>query len=169
MLMGLYGGGVTEWATENVNGFVKAEIVPPYGQLVRGVPGKAGWFSGIYSVIFANRFLGLTYDASSEHVRFVPLLTVGDYSWSDFPIGDQRFTVAYQSLNEKVFATFKNQNSALKHLEITLPVIHPKKCTVKANNKLVSNVLKQYYLGNQVVKFNINVAANSSVEIEVNK
>jgi hypothetical protein len=63
------------------------------GDVRRAYPGKSGWFAGVHSVLFVHRFLGLSYDAPKRTLRFSPLPALGDFAWSDFPMGSDRFSV----------------------------------------------------------------------------
>jgi hypothetical protein len=77
---------------------------PEPGNVRRSHPGKAGWFAGVYSVLFVDRFLGLRYDAPRQTLRFTPHPAIGDFAWTDFPMGRDRFSVSYR----QGVATFKN-------------------------------------------------------------
>jgi hypothetical protein len=77
---------------------------PQPGDVRRSYPGKAGWFAGVHSVLFVDRFLGLRYDAPKQTLRFAPHPAIGGFSWTDFPMGRDRFSVSYR----QGIATFKN-------------------------------------------------------------
>jgi hypothetical protein len=77
---------------------------PEPGNVRRSYPGKSGWFAGVYSVLFVDRFLGLRYDAPRQTLRFTPHSAIGDFAWTDFPMGRDRFSVSYR----QGVATFKN-------------------------------------------------------------
>jgi hypothetical protein len=77
---------------------------PEPGNVRRSYPGKAGWFAGVHSVLFVDRFLGLRYDAPRQTLRFTPHSAIGDFAWTDFPMGRDRFSVSYR----QGVATFKN-------------------------------------------------------------
>ena len=70
-------------------------------------PGKAGWFAGVHSVLFVDRFLGLRYDAPRQTLRFTPHPAIGDFAWTDFPMGRDRFSVSYR----QGVAAFKNSTA----------------------------------------------------------
>ncbi len=57
---------------------------PEYGNVVRGVPGKSGWFAGAYSALFEARFAGVDYDAAARVLRVDP---VESFTWSGAPGG----------------------------------------------------------------------------------
>ncbi len=69
---------------------------PQPGDVRRSYPGKAGWFAGVHSVLFVHRFLGLTYDAPKRSLRFTPHPAIGDFAWSEFPMGQDRFSVSFR-------------------------------------------------------------------------
>jgi len=113
---------------------------------------------GSYTTVFVNRFLGISYDALNEKFSFAPLSVIGDFSWNDFPIGNQRFTVSCKYERGKVHASFQNPNQTGKHLEVMLPMSASAIIKVKVNGQ----ILKVW----QKVD-DLEVPANGSVEIEI--
>lgn len=92
---------------------------PVYGQPTRAVMGigKAAWTAGVFTTLFPSKFLGIHYDAPQQKFRWSPLAVTGDFSWQDFPIGHDRFSVSWS----KGTATFKNSSSHPVKLEANLP------------------------------------------------
>ena len=138
-----------------------------YGDVERGVPGKAGWFSGSYTSVFVNRFFGISYDAVNEKFSFAPLSAIGDLSWNDFPIGNQRFSVSCKYDKGKVTANFQNPNQTAKHLEVILPIGISGKYKVKVNGQILKVWQKVDYLEGPAASFKTEVPANGSVEFEL--
>lgn len=60
-----------------------------YGKPLRafGNIGKAAWFSGVHSVLFPSRFLGLRWDAPTATLRLNPRSDLGPITWQDLPLG----------------------------------------------------------------------------------
>ena len=75
-----------------------------YGKVTRGVPGKAGWTAGVAATVIVSHFLGIRYDAPRRELHFTPHPAIGGFSWADFPMGHDRFSVSYR----QGVATFKN-------------------------------------------------------------
>jgi hypothetical protein len=99
-----------------------------YGRVVRGVPGKAGWFAGVHTAVFLSHFLGISFDAPAAVLNFHPLPALGDqFAWNDFPMGSFRFSVSYERNAAGVRnVTATNHNSRAFRLrtfdkEIALP------------------------------------------------
>ena len=82
-----------------------------YGEVVRGVPGKAGWFSGAYSVLFPEHFLGLRYDAPRRLLKLNPSPALGNFHWQDAPFGSARFDFAGVVESGRMRVTVHNRNA----------------------------------------------------------
>jgi hypothetical protein len=91
-----------------------------YGKVIRGIPGKSGWFSGIYSVLFLTRFLGITWDAPKKVFGFRPSAALGPFSWRAFAIGSRRFSVVYAPDDEGV--TVEIDNPADNHMAVEIEI-----------------------------------------------
>jgi hypothetical protein len=90
---------------------------------IRRTPGKSGWFAGVFDAVFVNRFLGVAYDAPTRTLWFAPLPATGDFIWSNFPIGLDRFTVSYQHGVASVINL--NRHSVTVIFDRTSPVTVP--------------------------------------------
>jgi len=66
------------------------------GQGLRRSPFECGWAEGEFAVLFQSNFLGIHYDAPRRTLTFKPLPAIGDFEWTDFPIGFDHFTVSYK-------------------------------------------------------------------------
>jgi hypothetical protein len=82
-----------------------------YGKVVRGVPGKSGWFSGAYSVLFQKCFLGLSYDAPRRTLEVAPDAALGSFQWQQVSIGDGRFDVTASNKDGTRRITVRNRNA----------------------------------------------------------
>ncbi len=82
-----------------------------YGNVVRGVPGKAGWFSGAYSVLFPSHFLGLRYDAPRRLLKIAPSSALGRFQWQDAPLGAARFDLTGVVDGGRMRVTVRNRNT----------------------------------------------------------
>lgn len=157
------------WAKEFIkDGLTISKIATPYGELTRGVPGKSGWFSGIHSVLFINRFIGLSSNHINNEVRFEPMRIIGDFTWNDLPLGNERFTVSFKSLKGKVGVSFENLNNENKDFEAILPIqISTKKHIVKVNGNKIQDFTEIKSFGNPAIKLSREVAAHELINIEI--
>ena len=158
------------WAKEFIkNGLTISKIPTPYGELTRGVPGKSGWFSGIHTVLFLNRFIGLSNNDFNNTIFFKPMSIIGDFSCSDFPIGNQHYSVSVAYRNHTILAGFSNPNKTLKHLEITLPVKGVQKdIKVRINGIVQQKYQRIHFMDDDAIKLQLDVkgGAKASIEIE---
>jgi hypothetical protein len=139
-----------------------------YGNPVRGIPGKSGWFAGVHSAVFLSRFLGLSYDAPKRTLRFAPFSPSSDFSWTDFPMGSDRFSLNYEKTAAAVRTTLKNQSSHSVRVEALLPVDGLERpFKVSLNGKLAMNTQSVSYLGRQTVRILADVTAGGLVHLEV--
>ena len=78
-----------------------------YDRPVRmAVPGKSGWFAGVHTALFISRYLGVSYDAPRRVLAFAPSPLLGDrFRWSDFPTGNDHFSVSYERESSAVKVT----------------------------------------------------------------
>ena len=141
-----------------------------YGEPFRGVPGKSGWFAGVHSAVFVSRFLGLTYDAPKRTLRFAPFPPSSNFSWTDFPMGNDRFTLNYERTADVVRTTFKNQSSHSVRIETLLPIDGLEgPFAVSLNGNLVKNVRTVSYLGGETVSISADVTASGVVHLEITR
>lgn len=96
----------------------------------RAVIGKAGWGTGVFSVLFIERFLGLAYNAINASLTINPK-ALSSYSWKNFKIGNSRFSVEYSSKNGMESYFVENHNSH----KITVRIKN-KEFTVSAGSSL---------------------------------
>jgi hypothetical protein len=129
--------------------------------------GKASWAAGVNAILIPSRFLGVSYDAPRREFCFAPLAAMGNFSWRDFPIGNDRFGVSYETGSSGIHATFENLNDHLVTIEATLPVTGLKPpFTVTANGQSVKEVQAIQYLGQNAVRFSCPVAGKKTVELK---
>lgn len=121
-----------------------------YGQVVRGVPGKAGWFAGVYSAVFGGRWLGLSYDAPKRELSFAPRLA--GFSWQG-----GRFALTWDGHAGE----FANHAGAPVKLALTLPA---GELTVDCRALATTS---GSYLGRPVVRATVAVAAGATLRFEV--
>jgi len=84
-------------------------------------PGKAGWFSGVFAVLFRTRLAGLDYDAPSRVLTWQPLPALGDFEWQNFPFGNEKFSVKYETRENSRLATIKNETDKAVTVRLHLP------------------------------------------------
>ena len=58
--------------------------------------GKASWGAGVFSVLFIERFLGVSYEALTKTLVIQPT-ALKSYKWDRFKIGNFRFSITYQA------------------------------------------------------------------------
>jgi hypothetical protein len=121
-----------------------------YGRVVRGVPGKAGWFAGVYAAVFASRWLGVSWDAPRREFGFAPRLD--DLRWQG-----GRFALTWQAHS----GTFSNHDTAPLKLVLTLPAGE-----LTRDGRAALTVAGSY-LGRAVVRATVEVAAGATVHIEI--
>jgi hypothetical protein len=95
-----------------------------YDRPVRmAVPGKSGWFAGVHTALFVSRYLGVSYDAPGRVLRFAPSPLLGDrFRWSEFPMGNDLFTLSYERDGNVVRVSAAGRSSEATRFEATLPV-----------------------------------------------
>lgn len=143
---------------------------PEYGKVIRGYEhiGKSGWAAGVHSSVFPSRFLGVEYDAPERLFRFAPTPWFGDFSWSDFPVGNDRFSVGYERKGDTVHVIMKNPNRYGIRLEAMIPVATDAKSTgITINGKTLPAAKPARYLGYGAVPVSANVGAGGTVEINI--
>ncbi|MHA4809504.1 glycoside hydrolase family 125 protein [Flavitalea flava] len=158
------------WAKEEMTGFERSKQVPPYGQLVRGVPGKSGWFSGVYASVFRSRFAGISYDAPAKKLNFSPFSPSTPISWTNVPVGKDRFNLYYTFTEREIKAAVGNLNRELIHTDITVP-LDPrwKKYEVSVNGKPVTAFLKIVYMAQPAIRLQTTIEAGAGTDIRIIK
>jgi hypothetical protein len=110
----------------------------------------------------------LSYDAPKRTLRFAPFSPSSDFSWTDFPMGSDRFSLNYEKTADAVRTTLKNQSSHSVGIEALLPVDGLQSpFTVSLNGKLVKNTQTVSYLGRQTVRILADVIAGGLVHLEI--
>jgi hypothetical protein len=92
---------------------------PVYGSPIRAFAGigKAGWTAGVFSTLFASRFLGVECDAPARRFHWRPSPVIGSFRWTDFPLGNDRFSVSWTPKS----AAFRNGAAHPLELVADLP------------------------------------------------
>jgi hypothetical protein len=121
-----------------------------YGQVVRGVPGKAGWFAGVYSAVFAGRWLGVSWDAPRHEFGFAPRLD--DLRWRGW-----RCALTWQARR----GTFANGDTAPVRLALTLPAGE-----LAVDGRVLTTAAGSH-LGRSVVRATVEVMAGATVHFEI--
>ena len=86
------------------------KVGAPTGDVTRmNSCGKCGWASGIFYVLFITEFLGINYDAPTQHFTINPKEFIGNFYWEDFHIGDARFDIRVS--DHHIYITNKNNYS----------------------------------------------------------
>ncbi|MGI6173706.1 MAG: hypothetical protein ACOYI8_07345 [Christensenellales bacterium] len=83
-------GGLWWWPYGGMNGCRRES--PRRGDAVAN--GKAGWATGVISVLFLHRIVGLSYDALKNTLTIAPH-AVERYSWKGISHGNARFDIEY--------------------------------------------------------------------------
>jgi hypothetical protein len=129
---------------------------------VQRAPFECGWAEGVFSVLFPANFLGIAYDAPQAEFRLAPLRALGAFTWSDFPIGSDRFSVSYRPDN----ANFKNSTPHPVALEVSLPAASPAARLLLDGQPLPAAKCRKSQEGG-IVKARIKVAAGQSVDLQI--
>lgn len=152
------------WAKEVVGEFARAQQVAPYGQLVRGVPGKAGWFSGVHTAVFRTRFAGIGYDAPKNILHFAPFSPSSDLSWKDYALGEKTFNFSYTRSGVVVV----NSNRTKVELEATIPAAGTSGgYTVTVNGRRTGSFQIVTYLGGPAVRVRLAMEPGEKEDIRV--
>lgn len=134
-----------------------AEIVEPDRS-----PGKAGWFAGVHSVLFRNRFGGIEYDAPTRVLTWQPLPALGDFEWQDIRFGSERFGVKVQTQGDLRTATVFNPSDKPIIVRLSLPATSDTKLSIAGNSL---NTQPTSYFGDPCASTEFTVPRNSSVEV----
>jgi hypothetical protein len=140
-----------------------------YEKPVRYSCGKSGWFSGVHSAVFMSRFLGVSYDAPTRVFRFAPFMPSSDqFSWKDFPMGNDRFSLNYEKTAGAVRATLKNLNQHAVHLDAVLPVDGlGNSLSASINGHMVKLGETSKYLKQETVHLSATVPPGAAVDLTV--
>lgn len=142
----------------------------PHPQLMRAYNniGKSGWASGVVDLVITSRFLGVDYDAPRHDFRFHPMAAIGDFSWLNFPMGHDRFSVSCKKVHSGYLASFENHNDHFVKFEAALPAEGLRTpLQVTRNGRALNDVAMGEYLGRRVVCVTLTVEAQESVELSV--
>jgi hypothetical protein len=142
-----------------------------YEKPVRYSCGKSGWFSGVHSAVFTSRFLGVSYDAPSRAFRFAPFLPFSDqFSWKEFPMGNDRFNLSFEKIAGVVRATLQNLNPHPVHLDALLPVdgLGPA-LSASVNGQPVRPGAPTKYLQREAVSLSVTVPPGAAVELAIKR
>jgi len=130
--------------------------------------GKSGWAAGVVDLVIASRFLGVDYDAPRRDFRFHPTAAIVDFSWLNFPMGHDRFSVSCKQVHSGCLASFENHNDHLVKLEAALPAEGLRSpLQVTSNGRTLNGVTVGEYLGQKVACVTLTVEAQESVELSV--
>ena len=132
-----------------------------YGETKRNIPGKSAWFSGVYSVLFVHKFLGLDYDNYSNTLSVAPLNVLGNYNWQNLKIGSLRADVSFKKEGELIL---KNKFSKDLNVIITLPQIDPKKA-ITVNGQAIEKSTSCVNGGIESRKFELKIPSNKEIKV----
>jgi hypothetical protein len=96
----------------------------------RGSPsnGKSSWGTGVFCVLFIDRFLGVSYDALLRTLSVNPT-ALNSYSWNHFRIGNSKFSIDYNHDDDQETFRISNHN--------------PHEIYVKCRNKVLTVAANQ--------------------------
>lgn len=125
-------------------------------------PGKAGWFSGVYSALFRTRLTGIEYDAPSRILTWQPLPALGDFEWQGIRFGNERFSVKLATNGNERTATVENHSE--KPVRVLLRLAAPDESILTLGGKPLATTLYSYF-GQPGISTEFTVPASTSVEI----
>ena len=140
-----------------------------YGRVVRGIPGKSGWFAGVYSAIFVSRFLGLSYDAPDTLLTFRPLDAIGAFSWSELTLGYDLFSVSYEPRSDSNSVEVEVANANAHGIECLIEFAEPEvvgALRVEVCGEGYADFVTGSYCGKKTVIIETTIDAKSSIRIE---
>ena len=85
-------------------------------------PGKCGWGSGVWVMLFVGEILGLRYDAPARRLSFRPFSPSGDFRWDDFRLGAGHFSVAFAHKAGEITIQVANYNAYGVTLALEVPL-----------------------------------------------
>jgi hypothetical protein len=129
-------------------------------------PGKAGWFSGVYSTLFRSRFAGVDFDAPTRTLTWKPLPSLGDFEWQDLRFGNERFGLKLALTGKDPHATVTNPNGSPITVRLRLPAGEGTKLLV--DGKAISSS-PQSYFGETGLAAELTVPAGGRVTISLTK
>lgn len=74
---------------------------------MRRDPGKCGWASGALLALMQRNIMGIYYDGAKRELSFCPLDALGNFCWTDAPLGEARFDLAYEG--DSIWVTNRNR------------------------------------------------------------
>lgn len=145
-----------------------SESIPDYGQVVRGVPGKSGWFSGIYASIFISRQLGLTFQAKSSSLKFTPFMLPGGISWNNFNLAGKRYSIDYHFDQNNVEVNLININPERLRMEFSLPLRPDQKgFQTYVNGNLFTDIQLNRYLNQDNISFLLDIPEKGNINVQL--
>jgi hypothetical protein len=127
--------------------------------------GKSGWASGVYSVLFVERFFGLSYDAPRKALSFRPL-GVDHFTWERCRLGSCTFSIAYLCAQGQVSIRLHNLNP--QPLDFAFQVPGDSGSSLKINGETHSGQLRAgRYYDHLVVWGQIQIPPGAKIDISV--
>lgn len=140
-----------------------------YGKVQRGQPGKSGWASGVFAVLFISEFLGIKYDAPQRKLQFRPFSPSSSFTWRYLRVGGARFDVSYQREEKKVLISIKNLNKFSVLTEVT--IILEKNAQVQKIEMNRSEYKDEFkygkFLGRSTIVMNLSIDSQQEKTFEV--
>jgi hypothetical protein len=130
--------------------------------------GKSAWSASVNALLIQSRFLGISYDAPRRELRFKPLTATGNFTWQDFPEGNDRFDVSFAETTSCTSATIGNLNNHSVTLDATLPVARlnsPFTTTVNGLAEKRAEVTRSF--GQDAIHIFCTVDAKKTVELRI--
>ena len=133
-----------------------------YGETKRSFPGKAAWFSGVYSLLYLHKFLGLDYDAPQKKLYISPLKVTGDYEWQAVNLGAAKIDLSFKASGE---LKITSQQSEGLTLILTLPQ-SKLKGSVIVNGEKLENLQIVQHGGQNCKRLQLKLSAQQEVLIQ---
>ena len=102
------------------------------------------------------------YDAPQQTLRFAPQTVIGDFAWTDYPLGADRFSLSYR----QGVATFKNSSGHPVLFEATVPSPNTDS-QLSVNGQLIPDAIHVKYLDQDVISAAIKVPADAIVSLAI--
>lgn len=146
----------------------RSKEIPEYGQVVRGLPGKAGWFSGIYASVFIARQLGLSFQTTSNSLRFATLMPSSGFKWSDISFAGNRYSINYQFDNQSEKVSFISGNPEKLKMEFSLPMPSARKgFQTYINGSLFKDIKLKRYFNQDYISFSLDISEKGEIKIQL--
>lgn len=139
-----------------------------YGNVNRA-PCKCVWGKALYLGLFVPEFLGIKYDAPTRTLSFRPFSPSGDFTWEDFRMGYDVFSVGYKRTINEVTANVTNKNGHNINLKLEILLDEKKKAKeilVNGKNNDISYE-EGVFLKKPTVKLLVNLLPNETSVIIV--